>query len=87
MGGTYLVVRDRLALVQALEAILVDRREMDEDVVGPVLGRDEPEPLVAEELDSALVRHDRSGSVLWRVNGKVRRQGGQGSQKVCRGRE
>ena len=49
-----LVVGDGLALVQDLEAVLVDGREVDEDVLAAVLGGDEPEPLVAEELDYGM---------------------------------
>jgi len=45
------VERDRLLVVQALEAVLVDRREVDEDVLPAVVGGDEAEALLAEELD------------------------------------
>ena len=52
-----LVVSYSLAVVEALEALLVDGGEVDEDIVGAVGGGDEAEPLVAEELDGALVSH------------------------------
>ena len=37
-------------IVEALETLLVDRGEVDEDVLTPVIGGDEAEALLAEEL-------------------------------------
>ena len=43
----------RLAVVQGLVSIAVDGREVDEHVLGAVVGLDEPITLVREELDGA----------------------------------
>jgi len=52
------VVPDGLSLVQRLESILVDGREMDEDILGTISRSDETEPLLGvEELDRSLARH------------------------------
>merc|ERR1711935_480378 len=45
------VERNRLLVIQRLEAVLVDRREVDEDVLAAIVGGDEAETLLAEELD------------------------------------
>src|SRR5690606_13581250 len=49
----------RLAFLQALEAVRLNRRMVDEAVLAPVLRRDEAESLVViEPLDCALGTHE-----------------------------
>eukprot|EP00579_Thalassiosira_antarctica_P031853 CAMPEP_0201991214 /NCGR_PEP_ID=MMETSP0905-20130828/57_1 /ASSEMBLY_ACC=CAM_ASM_000554 /TAXON_ID=420261 /ORGANISM="Thalassiosira antarctica, Strain CCMP982" /LENGTH=88 /DNA_ID=CAMNT_0048545545 /DNA_START=293 /DNA_END=556 /DNA_ORIENTATION=- len=48
---------DGLSLVQGLESLLVDGGEVDEDILASVLGGDETESLVGEELDRAVGCH------------------------------
>jgi hypothetical protein len=48
---------DSLALVQALESILLDGRKVDEDILTSIIGGDEPESLVREELYFTGQRH------------------------------
>jgi hypothetical protein len=52
------VVRDSLFLIQRLETLLVDGREVDEDILTPIIGGDEAEALVAEEFNLARGSHD-----------------------------
>ena len=58
------VVVDGLALVQGLEALLVDGGEVDEHVLTTVGRGDEPEPLLGEELDATLHGHLGFGFLL-----------------------
>jgi len=55
---THLVESHGLVLVEGLEAILVDRREMDKDILGSIIRSDETESFVREEL--------RLGEVVWK---------------------
>jgi hypothetical protein len=52
------VVRDSLFLIQRLEPLLVDGREVDEDILTPIIGGDEAKALVAEEFNLAGGAHD-----------------------------
>ena len=52
-----LVEGDRLAFVEGLEAIAINGREVNEDILATVLGSNEAEALVTEEFDRAVVRH------------------------------
>ena len=58
---------DGLALVQRLEAVLLDRREMHKHVLAAIVGGDKPKTLlVVEELHGAGLRHGGRWSFLWR---------------------
>lgn len=52
-----LVEGDRLAFVEGLEAIAINGREVNEDILATVLGGDEAEALITEEFDRSVVRH------------------------------
>ena len=53
-----LVVRDSFAIVERLVAVLVDGTEMHKNIFASVVGGDEAEPLVTEELDFSRACHD-----------------------------
>lgn len=63
-----LVIGDSLAIVEALEAILLNGGKVDKDILATIFWSDETEPLVAEELDGAVERHGREIELvkLWR---------------------
>jgi len=63
-GGLSLLVvplhveRARFAVVKNLVAVGVDAGEVDEDILGPVLGADEAEPLLGvKELNGTALSH------------------------------
>src|SRR5690554_2321971 len=57
-------VLDALSLLQAAEALGVDRRIMDEHIRAAVFRRDEPEPLGVVEPLHCAVLHDSSNLVM-----------------------
>ena len=47
-----------LAVAEALVAVGLDRREVDEDIFAAIGWSDEAEALIGEKLDLSLVSHD-----------------------------